>query len=339
MKNVELLILFVAALAYIKLIVIRAVDIYVDPNKSFERARRIKQGDKSIIRENDRAQASNALSGALYILEILSLIIVLTCLIVVYGWFLGSVIGLLLFVLLQPIARITFVRKMVQKGYTTYELHIMRIISKLQPIVSLFHTNIDRKAYVLESKDELAHLIETSDLDMSRQEKDLLTHALRFEDKVIKDSMTPRSVVEVVKDNETLGPLVLDRLHKTGFSRFPVVHKDLDHVIGMLYAHDFMTNLSSEQTVSVTEAMNKTVFYIHELQSLMDALAAFLRTKHLLFIVVNEFEETVGVISIEDVIEALIGRKIVDEFDQYEDLRTVAHRAAQVRHKSNHSTK
>ena len=53
-------------------------------------------------------------------------------------------------------------------------------------------------------------------------------------------------------------------------------------------------------------------------------LAAFLKTQHHLFIVVNEFRETVGLLSLEDVIEALLGQKIIDEYDVYGDIRKAA---------------
>jgi CBS domain containing-hemolysin-like protein len=78
--------------------------------------------------------------------------------------------------------------------------------------------------------------------------------------------------------------------------------------------------------MTAEKAMEPRVFYIKEDQSLGHALAAFIRTHHHLFIVVNEFRETVGLLSLEDTIEALIGRKIVDEFDTHEDLRAVAAR-------------
>jgi CBS domain containing-hemolysin-like protein len=70
--------------------------------------------------------------------------------------------------------------------------------------------------------------------------------------------------------------------------------------------------------------MRQEVFYINEQLSLDHALNAFLKTKHHLFIVVNEFEDVVGVLSIEDVLEQIIGQPILDEFDQYDDLRAVA---------------
>jgi CBS domain containing-hemolysin-like protein len=70
--------------------------------------------------------------------------------------------------------------------------------------------------------------------------------------------------------------------------------------------------------------MQPRVFYIRENHSLEHALHGFLRTRHHLFIVVNEYRETVGLLSLEDVIEALLGRSIVDEFDEYDNLRKVA---------------
>jgi CBS domain containing-hemolysin-like protein len=86
--------------------------------------------------------------------------------------------------------------------------------------------------------------------------------------------------------------------------------------------------LDRKKSVTAERAMEPRVFYIHEDQTLRHALAAFLRTHHHLFVVVNEFRETVGLLSLEDVIEALLGQKIVDEFDTHEDLRTVASRAS-----------
>jgi Mg2+/Co2+ transporter CorC len=62
-------------------------------------------------------------------------------------------------------------------------------------------------------------------------------------------------------------------------------------------------------------------------------LQAFLKTKRHLFIVVNGFEEVIGIVTIEDVIEQIIGQPIMDEFDQYQDLRAVAIRMADKIHK------
>ena len=78
--------------------------------------------------------------------------------------------------------------------------------------------------------------------------------------------------------------------------------------------------------------MRHDVYYINEQQTLDHALQAFIKTKHHLFIVVNEFEDVVGVLSAEDVIEQIIGKPMLDEFDQYDDLREVAKRTARQKH-------
>jgi len=161
---------------------------------------------------------------------------------------------------------------------------------------------------------------------LSADEKHLIANGLGFADKPVSDVMTPRGVIDSISKRELLGPLVLDDLHKTGHSRFPVIDGDIDHVVGMLYIQNLLTVDSGKRSTTAEKTMEPRVFYIRHDQTLGHALAAFLRTHHHLFIVINEFRETVGLLSLEDVIEALLGRKIVDEFDTHEDLRVVAAR-------------
>jgi CBS domain containing-hemolysin-like protein len=82
--------------------------------------------------------------------------------------------------------------------------------------------------------------------------------------------------------------------------------------------------------------MEKKVYYIHQDQTLDAALAAFLKTRHHLFVVVNGYRETAGLLCLEDVIEALLGRQIIDEFDLHDDLRAVAEREAKHNNRSPH---
>ena len=159
---------------------------------------------------------------------------------------------------------------------------------------------------------------------ISPSEKKLITNGLKFNDMKIEEIMTPRSMIESVPMNELLGPLVLDDLHKKGYSRFPVIDGDIDHVVGMLRIQDLLTIDRKAKSHRAETVMNKDVYYIRENQTLQHALAAFLKIQHHLFIVVNEFRETVGLLSLEDVIEALLGQKIIDEYDVYGDIRKAA---------------
>jgi len=84
--------------------------------------------------------------------------------------------------------------------------------------------------------------------------------------------------------------------------------------------------------------MDSHVYYVNQDQTLDHALAAFIKTRHHLFIVVNGYRETAGILTLEDVMEALLGKEIVDEYDVHDDLRIVAARSARDNNNPPHST-
>lgn len=165
-------------------------------------------------------------------------------------------------------------------------------------------------------------------------EIDLLQHALQFGDKLVSGSMVPRRAAILASASDTIGPKLMDELHSSGHSRFPVYENEPDNIVGTLFLRDLVDIKEGGQ---VAKAMRPDVFYVHEDFTLYQALQAILKTKHHLFIVVNSFEEFVGIITIEDILEEMIGHQIVDEFDQYEDLRAIASAAGQKEH--NHHQK
>ena len=161
--------------------------------------------------------------------------------------------------------------------------------------------------------------------------------AISFGDKLVRDVMTPRRQVKFVGVADSIGPLLMDELHKSGHSRFPVTKDSAKAaspaITGTLYLKDIVGH---EGGGKVKDLARKDVYYINEDSSLRQALGAFLKTHHHLLIVVNSFEEIAGVLSIEDVMEQIIGQPITDEFDNYENLRAVAKEEAQ-EEKENHN--
>jgi magnesium and cobalt transporter len=161
---------------------------------------------------------------------------------------------------------------------------------------------------------------------LTAQERKTIAGALTYADKKVREVLIPNSVVKNIKVSEELSPVVIGELHDSGHSRFPVVSDSGKEVLGTLFIKDAVGVKSNKK---VSDVMRAEVYYLNEEQSLHDALKAFLKTKHHLFMVVNEYEDIVGIITIEDVIEQIIGEKIVDEFDQYDDLKAVAARLAE----------
>ena len=159
----------------------------------------------------------------------------------------------------------------------------------------------------------------------------IVEQALSFGGKKVSDIVVPRRVVKAVSANDEIGPLLLDDLHKSGHSRFPVYDGKHDNIVGILFLRQAVRAKSGG---AIQKSMSQQVCYVHEDQPLTEALQAILKTHQQLFVVVNSFEEYVGIITIEDVMEAAIGKQIVDEFDEYEDLRAVAAKMAEKEHKA-----
>lgn len=182
--------------------------------------------------------------------------------------------------------------------------------------------------------DDLLDLIEQqqvqADNRIDQAGLEIAKQALQFGDRTVQEVLTPRRVVKMVKVDEPIGPVLMTELHTSGHSRFPVYEGKKDNIVGVLYMRDLVT---AKHIGTVRTLMQPIVCYVHEDQSLLDALQAILKTHQQLFMVVNSFEEYVGVVSIEDVLENIIGVPIVDEFDQYQDLRAVAARDAKAEHK------
>jgi CBS domain containing-hemolysin-like protein len=189
----------------------------------------------------------------------------------------------------------------------------------------------------LYQKEDLVELLrqqeKQTDNRIEKGELDMAVHALTFGEKLVRDTLVPYSQVKLVNATDSLGPILMDELHDSGHSRFPVYDGKKSNVIGILYLHDLV---QEQHGGMVKNIAHKQVTYVHEDQTLYQTLQAFLKTKRHLFIVVNQFEEMVGIITIEDVLEQIIGKPIMDEFDQYEDLRAVAARMAAQVHAKEH---
>ncbi len=157
---------------------------------------------------------------------------------------------------------------------------------------------------------------------LSESEIDIIRGAITFGDKLVSDVMTPRSVMVTISKDEVVSPRVLKELHDSGHSRFPVYDKATDEVVGTLFLRELLAKKAASCTVG--HSMYRKVFFVNEDQTLDHVLHAFLTTQWHMFMVVNRFGDITGLVTIEDVIEEIMGREIVDEFDQYEDLQQVA---------------
>lgn len=251
-----------------------------------------------------------------------------------FGVMIGGVVSIVVALLYGRIARIDVVYHVAQGAFERIEPRLLSFAERYPKVCALIRsTTSERVDFRPSSRQEIEHLIESSGSVLAESEKKLLLSNLNFGNKHVEDVMTPRGVITAVKHDTFIGPLTLNDLHQTGHGRFPVMRDgDIDDIIGILYLQDLVT-LSNKNSKTAEELMDGKVYYIERTQTLREALAAFLHVKHHLFVVINEYRETAGIITLEDVMEAMIGQRIIDEFDVHDDMRLVAERSA--KHRNN----
>jgi len=213
---------------------------------------------------------------------------------------------------------------------------LSRLSSYLQPALGRFLTRpLPVKHTGAYDKEDLLALIKRqhnqSDNRVSDDDLKLALNVLQSGDKTVGQIMKPRRSVKWVGQDEPIGPLLMDELHASGLSSFPVVQDTsrktpAPEVIGTLYLADLMDQSAGGK---IRDVFRRDVYFINEGDSIHDALAAFTKTHHHLLIVVNNFEEVVGVLTFELVIESLLGIKITTEFDRYGDRKAVAGRRSE----------
>jgi len=159
--------------------------------------------------------------------------------------------------------------------------------------------------------------LDKSDLD--KDEMKILKGGLGFSDKTVKDVMTPRVNIFFIEQDSPLTKQTLNRLHSQGHSRVPVYDKVQDKVVGILYSKDLIT-VDPHDKILVKKVMRKKVQFIKETAKLDDVMNLFKQKKIHLFVVLDDFKGIAGIITLEDVLEEIVG-EIVDEYDRIADMR------------------
>lgn len=324
-----ILLYILCIISIVALVLVAAVQINRADVSRFELRRRVKAGDVSSKTLLEREEIVHDIVSLQRALQAVLLVCMAVLAIAACGWLVGILLAVVVALEFGVVARWSVVATPVQHWYQAYEPRLVAFVQQHPKLFRLIRsiTRSDDHDVRLHSREELFHVVHASGDILTTDERRLVEHSLLFGERVVREHMTPADKIVSVPKAEVLGPLVLDDLHKTGLSRFPVVGDGLSDIIGILHIRDLLTVKSGSSTTTAEQAMEPRVYYVHESQPLSQALAAFIKSRHHLFVVVNDEQETVGLISLEDVMEALLGRAIEDEFDAHENPRAVAARA------------
>lgn len=177
------------------------------------------------------------------------------------------------------------------------------------------HTKLGRQKSSL-SVDHLSQALElTSEGDTTKEEQKILQGIVSFGNTDTKQVMRPR--IDIFALSEAMKFLeVLEEIKKNGYSRIPVFSENMDNVLGVLYVKDLLPYID-RKTLNWMDLIREP-YFVPENKKLDDLLLEFQEKKNHLAIVVDEYGGTSGIVTLEDIIEEIVG-DISDEFDD-EDL-------------------
>ena len=191
---------------------------------------------------------------------------------------------------------------------TVFSTPLIRLTNSLERRLGAKQSNF--------SVEKLSQALElTSDVTTTKEEKKILEGIVTFGNTETVQIMKPRIDIFALSVNESYQN-VLAKILKNGYSRNPVYHESIDNIIGVLYAKDLLAHLDS--SAFKWQDLLRAPFFIPENKKLDDLLSEFQEKKNHLAIVVDEYGGTSGIVTLEDVIEEIVG-DINDEFDE-EDL-------------------
>ena len=169
------------------------------------------------------------------------------------------------------------------------------------------------------SMDEISQALElTSDHELS-DEKEILEGIVKFGNKNVEEIMKPR--VDVVSlDIKSGFKKVIEVINESGYSRIPVFIDSFDNISGILYIKDILPHSHKGNTFK-WQTLIRAPFYVPETKKISSLLEEFQKTKIHLAIVVDEYGGTAGIVTLEDILEEIVG-DITDEFDEEESFVT-----------------
>ncbi len=164
------------------------------------------------------------------------------------------------------------------------------------------------------TEDELKTIIDTVEEEgvLSQQETGIIQSAIDFDNTTVQEILVPRVDITAVEIG-TPPQEILDICTQQGFSRLPVYEGSIDNVVGVLHAKDLLACLTRGEAIDV-RALMRDVMFVYRTKKINSLLADFRRTKQHMAIVTDDYGGTAGLVTLEDVLEELVG-EIWDETD------------------------
>lgn len=201
---------------------------------------------------------------------------------------------------------------------------VVYMLMRLESAIAQWTDSEDLAKTIIE--DEIIDLVESSEREgaLEEEERDMIRSVLEFDETMVREIMVPRPDITAIEVDLPLRE-ALRAFIESGHSRIPVYDDEIDHIEGLLYAKDLLSTWYSGEfeNKSIRDLM-RPAYFVPETKRAEDLFREFQTSNTQLAIVVDEFGSTAGVISVEDIVEEIVG-DIRDEYDTTETVEYVQH--------------
>ena len=150
---------------------------------------------------------------------------------------------------------------------------------------------------------------------IKEEEKELINNVFEFNDKVVSEIMIHRKDIYAIDINSDIDN-ILKELDEYKYSRIPVYEENIDNIVGMLFIKDLLANVKKKDKVKISKIIREP-YFVSENKQIDELFRDLQKNKHQLAIVLDEYGGTAGLVTMEDIIEELVGN-IFDEYDDEE---------------------
>ena len=209
-----------------------------------------------------------------------------------------------------------------------FSIGIIRVISIISaPFVKFltFSTNIVSKIFGVAEKEEetvteeeIRMMVDAGEEKgtIDETEKEFINNVFEFDDKTVAEIMTHRTDMYAIEVNSDIDQ-ILDELDEYKYSRVPVYKGNIDEIVGILYIKDLFKYIKTKKQVKIKSVM-RDAYFVSENKMINELFRELQKNKNQLAIVVDEYGGTAGIVTMEDILEELVGN-IFDEYDDVEN--------------------
>jgi CBS domain containing-hemolysin-like protein len=196
----------------------------------------------------------------------------------------------------------------------------------------------DREGHNL-TKEELLASAQRSEFEgvIDRKESDVIENVLQLDAIRVKDILTPRSVVFAIEESRSVSDIISSEPDIFKFSRVPVYRESRENITGIALTKKIFQQALKDDSVPIS-TVRKDIYQINEHLPVSRALDLFVKKKEHMFLVVDNYDQVDGIVTLEDCIETLLGIEIMDESDDVEDMRELAKQKMKMKRKQDSIT-